>query len=218
MPATRPPDIADADGRARTKSARAAAYWGIAFVVLLLVSAGMVTVPGGDDSTIDVRRFYDDNRTVIVVAQLIGLAAAAALVPFALAVQRQHWVRRSPWVLAAALAVATAAALTAVPPLALCMVADSAESELVSALATASDLVDVVLFVVIAVFAAILARAVDGPIMRVLSAVVALVCGLGGLLLLAGREELELVAPMAFITLVAALAIVSWRRGTADPS
>ena len=55
--------------------------WGLAFVLLLLVSAGMVTVPGESNGVAFVRAFYEDNRSVIVVSQVIGLAAAIAFVP-----------------------------------------------------------------------------------------------------------------------------------------
>ena len=84
---------------------RSAAYWGSAFVLLLVVSAGMVTVPGEDRGVPFVRNFYDHNRTVIVIAQVIGLAAALAFLAFARGLQRSHrvgagsvgvrlWVRR----------------------------------------------------------------------------------------------------------------------------
>jgi hypothetical protein len=39
----------------------ATAYWGLAFVVLLLVSAGMVTLPGERNGVAFVRDFYEDN-------------------------------------------------------------------------------------------------------------------------------------------------------------
>jgi len=47
-----------------------------ALVRLLLVSAGMGTLPGEEKGVAFLRNFYQDNRTVIVIAQAIGLAAA----------------------------------------------------------------------------------------------------------------------------------------------
>ena len=47
-------------------------------MLLLLVSAGMATVPGEADGVSFVRDFYEANRTVVVIAQVTGLAAAAA--------------------------------------------------------------------------------------------------------------------------------------------
>jgi multisubunit Na+/H+ antiporter MnhC subunit len=56
---------------------------GVAFVLLLLVSAGMVTVPGEQDGAAFVRSFYEVNSAIIVTAQVIGLAAAVAFLGFA---------------------------------------------------------------------------------------------------------------------------------------
>jgi hypothetical protein len=193
-------------------SGRATAWWGAAFCVLLLVSAGMVTVPGGDDRVSFVRNFYTDHRTVIVIAQLVGLAAAAVLVAFARGLQRQPWVGRRPWVFVSGASVAGAAALAAVPPLALCVVADSGDADTVSALATASDLVDVLLFLTIAMFGAVVLLAVEITWLRVLSALVALACAIQAVSLVLGRTPLELVAALGFLALVACLAALSLRR------
>jgi hypothetical protein len=190
---------------------RAVAGWGFSFVVLLLVSAGMVTVPGGGDSVPTVRSFYGDHTSVIAIAQLIGLAAAATFIPFALAVQRQTWVGLRPWVAWLGIAVSVAAVVTAVPPLWLCVVARSAGADQVSALAKASDMSDVVLFAVIACFAVAVAAAVSPRLARVVAAVVALVCATRAVLILAGVDSLELVAPLAFLALVCGLCVASLR-------
>jgi hypothetical protein len=198
---------------AHAVSGRAAAYWGWAFLVLLLVSAGMVTVPGGDDDVAFVREFYTDHRTVIVIAQVIGLAAAAAFLPFARGLQGQSWVGRRPWVFVSGVSVAGAGVLAGAPPLALCVVADSGDDGTISALATASDLVDVVLFLTIAGLGAVVLAAVEITWLRVLSALVLAVCGIHALLRLRGETPLELVAPLAFLTLVGCLAVLCRRRG-----
>jgi hypothetical protein len=190
---------------------RATAYWGVAFVLLLLLSAGMVTVPGADRGASFVRDFYEANRTVIVLAQAIGLMAAVAFLPFARGLQRQSWVGRRPWVFVFGAAVSVAAVLAAVPPLLLCVVASTAGSGTLDALATASDRVDVVLFATISAFAVAVAVAVDTTWVRALSAIVALTTAVRGLFSLTGQEPLELVAPMAFLVLVVSLAITSWR-------
>jgi hypothetical protein len=195
----------------RPGSGRAVAYWGVGFVLLLLLSAGMVTVPGADQGVSFVRNFYETNRAVIVIAQVIGLAAAVVFLPFARALQRQDWVGRDPWVFAGGAAVTGAAVLAGVPPLALCVVARGAASSTISSLATASDLVDVVLFIAIAAFAASVNVAVHATWVRVLSAVVVLSSGLRAVLVLTGGETLELIAPLAFILLVLCLAVVGWR-------
>jgi hypothetical protein len=108
MPVGGPDDPSDVG---QPGAGRATAYWGVAFVLLLLLSAGMVTVPGGDRGVAFVRDFYEANRIVIVLAQAIGLMAAAAFLPFARGLQRQSWVARRPWVFAFGAAVSVAAVL-----------------------------------------------------------------------------------------------------------
>jgi hypothetical protein len=208
MPVGGPDDPSDVG---QPGAGRATAYWGVAFVLLLLLSAGMVTVPGADRGASFVRDFYEANRTVIVLAQAIGLVAAVAFLPFARGLQRQSWVGRRPWVFVFGAAVSVAAVLAAVPPLLLCVVAPAAGSGTLDALATASDRVDVVLFATISAFAVAVAVAVDTTWVRALSAIVALTTAVRGLFSLTGQEPLELVAPMAFIVLVVSLAIASWR-------
>jgi hypothetical protein len=208
MPVGGPDDPSDVG---QPGAGRATAYWGVAFVLLLLVSAGMVTVPSADRGVAFVRDFYEANRTVIVLAQAIGLVAAVAFLPFARGLQRQSWVGRRPWVFVFGAAVSVAAVLAAVPPLLLCVVASTAGSGTLDALATASDRVDVVLFATISAFAVAVAVAVDTTWVRALSAIVALTTAVRGLFSLTGQEPLELVAPMAFLVLVVSLAITSWR-------
>ena len=192
-------------------SGRPTAYWGIAFVLLLLVSAGMVTVPGEQDGVAFVRNFYRDNSSIIVTAQVIGLAAALAFLGFVRGLQHSDWVGATPWVLVSGSAVAGAAVLTAVPPLVLSAVARSAENGMVSSMARASDLTDVTLFIAIAVFAMAVTVAVKSTWVRSVSAVVALLSGLRAALLLASSNALEVVAPTAFVVLVLCLTWCCWR-------
>jgi hypothetical protein len=191
---------------------RSTAYWGIAFVLLLLVSAGMVTVPGEQDGVTFVRHFYRDHSTIIVSAQVIGLVAAAVFLGFVRGLQQRDWVGAAPWVLVSGALVAAAAVLAAVPPLVLAAVARSAGDDLVSWVARASDLADVALFVAIAVFATAVTVAVRSTGVRAVSALVGLLSGLHAVLLLAGNDGLVVVAPMAFIVLVLYLSWSSWRR------
>jgi len=188
------------------------ASWGAVFVVLLLISAGMVTVPGHQDRVAFVREFYEAHRTVIVTAQVIGVVSSAAFLAFALGLQRQDWVGRRPLVGLSGVAVAAAGALACVPPLVLCVVASSAAAGAISGLATASDLVDVALFAAIAFFAGSVVIAVNRVWVRALAALVAVVCALRAVFVLIGEATLELLAPMAFLVLIVSLAILSWRR------
>ena len=73
-------DMTTADGGAPVVSSaaqvagptrdRVAGWWGLTFVVLLLLSAGMASVPGGSDPASAVRDFYTAHTGVIVVAQV----------------------------------------------------------------------------------------------------------------------------------------------------
>ena len=183
---------------------RVAGVWGWTFTLLLLLSAGMASVPGGSDADSVVRAFYTAHGGVVITAQVIGLAASAAFAVFALTLrQRDSGLRRDLGRLeVAGLAVAVASVLTVVPPLWLTFVADDASRTAVHRLAVASDLVDVVLFVAIGAFAGVLAAAASATWVTVLSALVAVLAAARALSLLLGSEWLELVAPLAFIALV----------------
>ena len=180
-----------------------AGAWGVTFTLLLLLSAGMASVPGGSDAASEVRAFYTAHAGVVITAQVLSLAASAAFAMFALTMQRDAGLRRGLGRLeVAGLAVAIASVLTVVPPLWLAVVADSASSAAVHRLAVASDLVDVVLFLSIGAFAGVLAAAASDTWFTVLSALVAVLATARAVSLLLGSEWWELVAPLAFIALV----------------
>ncbi|MCY4724672.1 hypothetical protein NYO98_00160 [Nocardioides sp. STR2] len=183
-------------------TSRAAGAWGWAFVVLLLLSAGMASVPGGSDSDSTVRSFYTAHAGVIVAAQVTSLLASGTFVLFALTL-RGHGRRASRGrVEAAGLAVAAASVLTVVPPLWLTVVADTASDDAVHRLAVASDLVDVVLFLAIGAFGAALVTAAHATWFKVLAAVVAVLSVARAVTSLLGSDLLELAAPLAFVALV----------------
>src|SRR3954462_5748268 len=140
------------------RTSRAPAAWGFTFVVLLLVSAGMASVPGGDDPVLKARHFYTDHPGLVVVAQGIGLVAAVVFVLFARAL-REAWSTsaRASWVGWSGYAFAAAAVVTVVPVLWLCGVAGGASATVVHRLTQASDWADVLLFAAIAVFVSVVA-------------------------------------------------------------
>lgn len=184
---------------------RTAGWWGVASCALLLVSGGMATVPGGDDAVPAVRDFYGRHAGVVVTAQVVGLAAAAALVPFVLGLGQVLRGRRA--VVPAGLAVVASAVVTAVPVLVLCLVAGRGSPGLVSGLAVASDLVDVLLFAAVAAFAGVVAALGTATLLRVLAAVVAVLSGARAVSLLAGSALLEVPAPVGFLVLVLTLSV-----------
>ena len=198
-------------GSGQPTSGRSTAYWGLAFVLLLLVSAGMVTVPGESNGVAFVRSFYEDNRSVIVVAQVIGLVAAVVFLVFARGLQQRDWVGYAPWVFVCGSGVTVAAVLAGVPPLLLCVLARSGAANTISTLATASDLVDVVLFTAIAVFAVSVTVAVESTWLRAVAVVVAVMGGVRAVVLLTGGGALEVAGPLGFIVLILCLSLSSWR-------
>jgi hypothetical protein len=79
---------------------------GLVFVLLLLLGAGMASVPGADDTTAAVRSFYEAHTGVVVAAQVVELLATVPLVVFVLGLARStlvarrcgsaSWPRRAP--------------------------------------------------------------------------------------------------------------------------
>jgi hypothetical protein len=187
----------------RAGPGRAAGAWGWAFTVLLLLSAGMASVPGGADAASTVREFYTAHAGVVVVAQVVSLLASVALVLFSLTLRGPARGRDLGRPEAAGLAVAAASVLTVVPPLWLSVVADTASSSALHRLAVASDLVDVVLFLTIGAFAGVLAAAASATWFTGLSACVAVLAVARAVALLLGSGLLELAAPLAFVGWVA---------------
>jgi len=191
-------------------SARTTGLVGFGFVVLLLVSAGMASVPTRSDSAEIVRGYYTEHTAIVVVAQLIGLGAAVAFGVFARGLDSATGrPGRKLWV--AGTGVAVAAVFTAIPPLWLCAVAGQASNATLDTLVVASDVTDVALFVAIAAFASCVALT-GATWLRVLALVTALVSLVHAVLLIADASPLEAVAPLAFITLVLALSVVALRE------
>ncbi len=190
-----------------TSARRATAVTGATFTVLLLVSAGMASVPGGSDPPGQVAAFYVAHTAVIVVAQLLGLLAAAVLVLFARALSTTASGPRALRVRRWGYAVAAAAVLTALPVLALCAVAGHGSAGWVHALAVASDWTDVVLFAAIAGLGVSVAQATARVWVRGLAAVVAVLSAARAVLLALGASALEVTAPVGFVVLVMALSV-----------
>ena len=188
---------------------RSGGWWGVVFCVLLLFSAAMATVPGRDDAVSTVRSFYVHHAGVVVTAQVVGLVAAAAFAPFVLGLGSAAS-RRGP-VVASGLGIVAAAVVTAIPVLVLCAVAGHASARVLHALALASDLVDVLLFAAIAVFAGVVAGLAAMPVLRVLAGLVAVLAAARAVLLLFGSGLLEVVAPVGFVVLVLVLSVLLLR-------
>ncbi|HEY0642719.1 MAG TPA: hypothetical protein VGD39_04815, partial [Nocardioides sp.] len=175
--------------------------WGLAFVVVLLVGAGMASVPGGQDSVAEVRHFYGEHTGVVLLSQLVELLATLPLALFVRALADSTLVRSRRDALLAGGALVAASVLTLVPPLLLVVLHDRASDGQVHALAVLSDLTDVLLFATISAFAAC-AWAGRGPArFRWSALLVAVAEAARALEILFGGALLEVVAPVAFILL-----------------
>jgi hypothetical protein len=180
---------------------RRGGIWGLAFVVLLLVGAGMASVPGGDESVAEVRRFYDEHAGVVLLSQLVELVATVPLVLFLLGLAASRLVRSRHMVPTGSVLV-VASVLTLVPPLLLVLLHDHAPGGQVHALAVLSDLTDVVLFAAIAVLAVVLWSGPGPQWFRLSALLVGLVTAVRAVEILFGGDLLEVVAPVGFILLV----------------
>ena len=182
---------------------------GFGFVVLLFVSAGMASIPTRADGASLVRDYYAEHTASVALAQLIGLGAAVAFGFFARGLESAG--RRPDRTLRiAGTGVAVAAVITAIPPLWSCVVAVSASSSTLHALVVASDLTDIVLFVAIGAFGAVVVRT-GATWLRGIALATALVSLAHAGLLLVGARPLDVVAPLAFIVLVLALSAAAMR-------
>lgn len=191
--------------------------WGLAFVVLLLVGAGMASVPGGDDSAAEVRRFYAEHTGVVLLSQLVELLATLPLVLFLLALAASTLVRSRRDAVLAGCALVVASVLTLVPPLLLVALHDRASSGLVHALAVLSDLTDVLLFATITAYAACVWAGRGPAWFRWSALLVAVVAAVRAVEILFGGGLLEVVAPVAFILLVVASSVLLVRAGRSQP-
>jgi hypothetical protein len=179
-------------------TSRAAGVWGILFVVLLLVSAAMVSLPTAAMSGARIVNFYKLRGTLIVVQQVIGLAALGAFVAFALSLPRARWLRPALWVFVAAELV------TNLVPVIIVVTHPAAGTA--HTLTYSEDIADAALSIAIAVFAA--AATQTEPLWLRLGAYVVALANLArGIADPLGVTALDVVAPLAFVALVLALSI-----------
>ena len=85
----------------RLLGGRAGGAWGIAFVVLVLVSAAMASLPTAGDSEATIAAFYRDHATIVVLQQVIGVLALLPLVAFGLSIAPNRWLRPALFLLVA---------------------------------------------------------------------------------------------------------------------
>jgi uncharacterized membrane protein len=180
------------------------------FIVLLLATELVLSLPDESASAPTVAQFYAEHRVFIIALQVVGFVAAGLLGAYA---WRLRTVDRA--VAAAGLLVAVCALAPGLITLVLAVVADPANPGPAGRWNALEPRGDDILFVGIVVFAVAVAVRLgrDLPLLGVVAAVVALAC-LARLILEAmgkSRGVLESVAPLGFVVLVGVMAVLSFR-------
>ena len=189
---------------------RLAAGFAFAFILLLLVTELVLTLPGEADSPSYVAQFYTEHRTLIIALQILGVVDALLLGAYA---WRLRAVDR--FVAGAGLLMAFCALAPTMITLVLAVVADPARVETAAGWNMLEPRGDDILFVGIVLFASTVAVRLgrNNPALGVLALVVAIACLLRLILEAAGktRGALEAVGPLLFVVLIATMAVLSFR-------
>ena len=180
---------------------RLAAGLAFAFIVLLLATELVLTLPDEADSPAIVARFYTEHRAFIIALQLLGILDALLLGGYA---WRLRSVDRS--VAGAGLLMALCALAPTMITLVLAIVADPARPQTAARWNILEPRGDDILFVGIVVFATTVAVRLgrNNAALGVLALIVALGCLLRLILEAAGKSRgaLEAVGPLLFVVLV----------------
>ncbi len=189
---------------------RLAAGLAFAFIVLLLATELVLTLPDEAGSPTYVARFYAEHRGVIIALQLLAVIDALLLGGYA---WRLGSVDR--FVAGAGLLMAFCALAPTMITLVLAIVADPAHTKTAAELNMLEPRGDDILFVGIVVFASTVAIRLgrNNPALGVLAFIVAVACLLRLILEVAGKSRgaLEAVGPLLFVVLIATMAVLSFR-------
>jgi hypothetical protein len=181
---------------------RRGGWWGIAFVLAIVVVAAAVSLPTAASSGEHIRAFYAANAQLITVQQILDILALVPFVGFVVALQRRLGGGR--WLLAVAALVVAAEVGTNVPPLILTLSNPSAQTA--HTLTVVEDLADATLFASIALFAIAVALKTSSWL-RALSLIVGVLTLTRAVASPLGVTILDTVAPIAFLALVLAVSI-----------
>ena len=184
---------------------RKGAWWGVAFVILLLVSAAMVSLPTAAEPGDRIAAFYNAHQQVIVWQQIVGTLALLPFLAFAAALSR--WARmdgrRNRWLMPAAGLVALATLATSLVPLAMALM-PNLSPDLAHQLTVVEDLADSVLFASLAGF--VLATSTGAPVwVRALAVLVAIASLARAALSPFGVTVLDIAAPLAVLGFIVLL-------------
>jgi hypothetical protein len=189
---------------------RFAAGLAFAFIVLLLATELVLTLPDEADNPAFLAEFYTEHRTLIITLQLLGVVDALLLGAYA-------WRLRSVdrFVAGTGLLMAFCALAPTMITLVLAIVANPAHMETAARWNMLEPRGDDILFVGIVVFASTVAVRLgrNNPALAVLALIVAITCLLRLILEAAGktRGALEALGPLLFVVLIATMAVLSYR-------
>jgi len=166
--------------------------WGIAFVIVLFVSAAMVSLPAASENGDKIRAFYQAHGSIVVIQQVVGAAALMPLFLFALSLKRK-------WVVPAAIFVAVAELATNLVPL--IIIVSRADAAGAHTLTQVEDFADAALFVGIALFLDASSRG-EVTWLRWIAVAAAAVCLMRAILGPLEIKYLDAIAPLAFMLVI----------------
>ena len=179
-------------------TSRAAGGWGIVFVVLLLVSAAMVSVPTAADTGDQIVAFYRAHGQVIVIQQVAGILALGAFIAFGLSLPPNRWLRPALWTF-----VVTEIATNLFP---LIIILTNPAAGTAHTLTFIEDLADAVFFLASALFVSM--ATLGQPVwLRIAAYAVAVLVAVRAVASPLGVTALDQVAPIAFVALVLVFSI-----------
>jgi hypothetical protein len=208
-------------GRRSRKQQASGGWWGVSFVVLLLMAQAAVSLPRTTHPDSFIAAYYADHRAVIAVDQVVQLFCSyllwrwlGAFLATSAGATRMSSAGRGR-IRVAGSAVVAASVLTCVAVLALALV-PSPGDRAVRLLADATDWTDVLLFLTIAGLGVACAQAGHPTWLRASGVLLALVAAAHALLSVLGSTALGVVAPLTFLVFV--LAVSVWMiRGARRP-
>ena len=174
---------------------RAAGAWGIAFAVLLLVSAAMASLPTAAYSEAAITAFYRAHSGIVVLQQVVGALALVPFVAFGLSLAPNRWLRPALFLFVAV------ELITNIVPLVIVAAPGAAHP-----LTLLEDVADSALFISVALFL-VAATLAESMWLRALAYVVAAACVLRALVSPFGVTALDQVAPLAFLAFVLVFSI-----------
>jgi len=189
-------------GRAAARvplTGRKGAWWGVAFVILLFVSAAMISLPTGVETGDRIAAFYAAHQQVIVWQQIVGVLALVPFLAFAAALsgRARQGGQGNWWLMPAAGLVALATVATSLVAAAMALMPDLSPA-LAHQLTVIEDLADSVLFASLAGF--VLAASTGAPVwVRALAVLVAIASLARAVLSPFGVTVLDVAAPPAVL-------------------